>query len=239
LTVPSDIRQRALDALSYGLYLVTAHDEGKLNGMVSNTVFQVSDQPPIAAATVNKRSLTHEYISKTGQFAVSVLAEDAPFTLIGLFGFKSGRDVDKLSQVHHKIGVTGCPLVLEHTLAVFEVKVNGQLDARTHTIFVGEVVSAEVLREGPPMTYAYYHEHLRGKTPKGAPTYREPPTPEKPQERSRDVKKYVCDVCGYVYDPRVGDPTGGVAAGTAFEDLPEDWVCPVCGAGKDQFSEAG
>jgi ferric-chelate reductase [NAD(P)H] len=100
-----------------------------------------------------------------------VLDESAPMTFLGPFGFRSGRDVDKLSKVNYKIGITGCPLVLEHALSVLEAKVIDQIDLGTHTIFIGDTVNAEVLKEGRPLTYRYYQESLKGKAPATAPTY--------------------------------------------------------------------
>jgi len=95
---------------------------------------------------------------------------------------------------------------------------------------VGEVVGGEVLKEDEPLTYAYYHQIKRGVTPRKAPTYIE----EKEEERKK-MQKYRCTVCGYIYDPQKGDPESGVKPGTSFENLPDDWVCPICGAGKDMF----
>ncbi|MEE8640066.1 MAG: flavin reductase [bacterium] len=221
--------------LTYGLYVVTSCADGKANGQIANTVFQVTADPARIAVALNKENLTHEYVSRSGVFGVSVLDKETPMSFIGLFGFKSGRDVDKLADVEHKEGSSGCPVVTENALAVIEASVVGTLDVGTHTIFVGDVVAGEVLRDGEPLTYAYYRDAKKGKAPKAAPTYHAP-TPAAAKARS-DVKmqKYVCQVCGYVYDPAVGDPDSGVAPGTAFEDLPDDWVCPVCGAAKDQF----
>jgi rubredoxin len=104
--------------------------------------------------------------------------------------------------------------------------------------FADDFVAGEVLRAGEPLTCACYRDVKKGKAPKTAPTYHGPP-PAAAKERS-DVRmqKYVCQVCGYVYDPAGGDPDNGVAPGTAFEDLPDDWVCPVCGAAKGQFEPA-
>jgi len=200
---------------------------------------QVTAEPPCIAVAISKNNLTHEYIDKSGEFGISVLDESTPMELIGLFGFKSGRDVDKLSQCEHKIGVTGCPLVTDYVLTVIEARVVQRCDVHTHTIFVGEVVSAEVLRKGKPMTYSYYHQVKKGKASKNAPTYRvtaEKNQPEAKQGRKEEMQNFVCEVCGYVYDPEQGDPDNGIDPGTAFDDLPDDWVCPVCGAGKDQFS---
>ena len=171
MTAP-DVALEALFTLNYGLYVVTSHRGESLNGQISNTVMQVTDTPPRLAAAINKESLTHEFIAESGVFAVTVLAESAPMKLIGLFGFRSGRDVDKLSSVSHETGSTGCPVVRDHALACMETRVEGTLDCGTHTVFVGEVVAGRILGQGRPMTYAYYREVLRGKTPPTAPTYR-------------------------------------------------------------------
>jgi len=234
----SELNRAALRDLSYGLYIVTSHLGDKLNGQIANTVFQVSSEPTRIAISINKQNLTHEYISASGVFAVSVLDEPTPMTFIGLFGFKSGRDIDKLSQASYRKGVTGSPIVTENTLSFLEAKVIGQADAGTHTIFVADVVAGDLLKPGTPLTYAKYHEN-KGKAPKTAPTYIEPEKPKEPRGEEKKMKKYVCDVCGYVYDPAVGDPDNGVAPGTAFEALPDNWVCPVCGAGKEDFSPQG
>lgn len=234
----SEIDLKALFDLSYGLYVVCSHSDEKLNGQIANAVFQVTAEPPRLAVSISKSNLTHEYISNSGVFSISVLDVSTPMEFIGLFGFRSGRDVDKLSQVRYEKGTTGCPCVMDNALSMIEARMIGQLDAGSHTIFLGEVVSARVLSDGNPLTYADYHQIKKGKAPKNAPTYRGgvEEKEEKPEGAGTGMKKFVCDVCGYVYDPAQGDPEHGVAAGTAFEDLPDDWVCPVCEVGKDQFS---
>jgi flavin reductase (DIM6/NTAB) family NADH-FMN oxidoreductase RutF/rubredoxin len=221
--------------LTYGLYVVTACADGKANGQIANTVIQVTADPARIAVALNKENLTHEYVSRGGAFGVSVLDKDTPMKFIGLFGFKSGRDVDKLTEVEYKEGATGCPVVTENALAMIEARVVDSLDVGTHTVFVGDVVAGEVLREGEPLTYAYYREAKGGKAPKTAPTYHGPPPAAEKERSDARMQKYECQVCGYVYDPAKGDPDNGVEPGTAFEDLPDDWVCPVCGAAKDQF----
>lgn len=209
-----------------------------MNGQIANALIQVTVEPPRVAVAVNKNNLTHEYISKSKEFAVSVLDESTPMRLIGLFGFKSGRDVDKLSKCTFEKGITGCPVVTDYVLSVFEARVIDQYDVGTHTVFIGELVSAKVLKEGKPLTYAYYYEVKKGRASKNAPTYRGhlEGKEEKPEKRRKSMRNYICEVCGYVYDPDKGDPDEGIDPGTAFEDLPDDWVCPVCGASKDQFS---
>jgi len=167
----AQVDDMALWSLSYGLYILTSHRDGKQNGMVCNTVFQVTSEPKRIAACVNKENLTHEYISSSGVFAVLVLDEKTPMRFIGLFGFRSGKDVDKLSQVNFMEGGTESPLVIDNALSVMEARVLDQVDVGTHTVFVGEVVASKVLKEGTPLTYAVYRREMKGKAPKNAPTY--------------------------------------------------------------------
>jgi ferric-chelate reductase [NAD(P)H] len=157
--------------LSYGLYIVASLDDGRLNGQVVNTVIQVTSEPPRVAVIINKKNLTHEFILKSKLFSASVLEETTPMIFLGPFGFRSGRDVDKLSKVAFKEGITGCPLITEHALSVLEAEVIDQIDLGTHTVFIGDVVSSEILKKGNPLTYQYYHQVLKGKSPPNAPTY--------------------------------------------------------------------
>ena len=238
--IDTDLDLNALLTLNYGLYIVASCSDGRLNGQISNSVMQITDTPLRLAAAVNRHALTHEYIAESGVLGITVLAESAPMRLIGLFGFRSGRDIDKFSQVTFVIAPTGCPIVLEEALASMDMSVETTVDCETHTVFIGKVISARIIGQGRPMTYAYYREVLGGKTPPTAPTHRasEAARPWKKTKETANMKKYVCDVCGYVYDPAAGDPDNGVAPGTAFEDLPVEWVCPECGAAKDDFSPA-
>ncbi|HIE04737.1 MAG TPA: flavin reductase [Candidatus Latescibacteria bacterium] len=164
---------KALWSISYGLYVVSSRSgEGRLNGQIANSVFQVTSEPPQVAAAINKGNLTHEYIEESGVFAVSVLSQDVTMKFIGLFGFRSGREVDKLSQARYMPGATGVPVVLDYSVSFIEAEVVGSLDVGTHTIFVGRVVAGRVIGGGRPLTYAEYHELKKGKAPKAAPTYR-------------------------------------------------------------------
>jgi flavin reductase (DIM6/NTAB) family NADH-FMN oxidoreductase RutF/rubredoxin len=223
---------QALYKIGYGLYVVCSKKDGKVNGQIANTVIQVCSEPPVIAAALNKQNLTNEYVSTSKVFSVSILSQETPLSFIGNFGFKSGRDVNKFENVNHKNGETGVPIVLDNTLAYLEANVINQMDVGTHTIFAAEVVSADVVKEGEPMTYAYYHQVKRGTTPKTAPTYI-----EEKKEATAKMSKYKCQVCGYIYNPELGDPDGKIKPGTPFEDLPDDWTCPVCGASKDQFDK--
>lgn len=163
--------KKALFKLSYGVYIVTAAMDGKYSGQIANTVFQVTSEPPAVTVCINKQNLTHDFISSSKSLAVSVLSESVPMATIGLFGFKTGRDVDKFAKTNYKIGITGAPVVLDFSIAYFELKITQAVDCGTHTLFVGDVVDCGVLSDDPPMTYAYYHQVKGGKSPKTAPTY--------------------------------------------------------------------
>jgi len=221
---------KALYKLSYGLYIVCSRKGDRLNGQIANTAIQITSEPPTIAVSINKNNLTHEFIKESKVLAVSVLSQDTPLSFIGHFGFKSGRDIDKFEGINYKIGETQAPIVTDNTLAYLEARVIQEIDVGTHTVFIGELVGADVLREGEPMTYAYYHQVKRGTTPKTAPSYI-----EEKKEVTPKMAKYRCTVCGYIYDPELGDPDGDIAPETPFEEIPDDWVCPVCGADKSEF----
>ena len=229
----------ALQKCSYGMYIVCAAKDGRLNGQIVNTVFQITSEPPTVSVSINKQNLTHEYIQAGKAFTVSILPEETPMPFIGLFGFKSGRDIDKLATVNYKMGVIGAPVVVDNTLSYLECEVVGSMDVGTHTIFIGKIVDAVVLQEGRPMTYEYFHRMKGGKAPRTAPTYvKEESAAEKPAEKTGGtMAKYVCTICGYIYDPEQGDPASGVKPGTSFEDVPDSWVCPICGAPKTAFEK--
>ncbi len=223
-----------LHNIGYGMYIVSSFKGQALNGQIANTIFQITSQPTTIAISINKQNLTHEFIVASGFFSVSILSQETPLTLIGQFGFKSGRSEDKFKNVKYKILGSGCPVVLENALGYLEAQVTKQFDCNTHTLFLGEIKAAELLMAGKPMTYDYYHQTKRGVTPQSAPTFikEEMLTP-----KENIMKKYRCTVCGYIYDPAIGDPDGGIAPGTPFEKIPDNWVCPVCGVDKSKFEE--
>ena len=220
-----------LHQLGYGLYVVTSRMDGRSNGQVANALMQVCAEPAAVAVCLNKKNLTHEYIRSSGVFTASVLSEQTPLPFIARFGFRSGRDVDKFEGLDAMTGSTGAPIVKDFCTAYLEAEVEREADAWTHTVFIGRVVATGILAEGVPMSYAFYHDVKRGVTPMSAPNY------VKHHKEEPEVSKYECTVCGYIYDPAAGDPDSGVAPGTAFEDLPDDWVCPVCGAAKSEFGK--
>lgn len=224
----------SLFKLSYPMCIVCSKKDDSINGCIINTVFQLTPEPPMIAVSVNRECLTHEYITESRVFSISVLAEGTPIEFIGRFGFKTGRDIDKFEQINYQVGKTGSAIVLDNTVAVIEVELVDAVDVETHTLFIGRIIACETIDENKiPMTYTYYRNVKGGRTPRSAATYIK--RKEKSERRTKNMKKYKCLLCGYVYDPGVGDPDNGVEAGTAFEDLPDDWVCPECGAGQDEF----
>lgn len=162
---------KTLHKISYGLYVVSSRTGEKFNGQIANTVFQITSEPPIIAVSINKQNLTHEYIRESKVFTVSILSKETPMKFIGHFGFRSGRELDKFKDVNYRVGATGAPIVMENTLGYLEAEIIDSLDVETHTVFIGKIIDAEIIKEGEPMTYAYYHEVKRGKAPKTAPTY--------------------------------------------------------------------
>ncbi len=227
------MNKSALYKISYGIYIVTSGEDGKFNGQIANSMFQVTSNPATVAISINKENYTHELIKRSRKFAVSILSEATPMTFIGLFGFKSGRHVNKLENVQTKTGAAKVPIVVEHAVSYLEAELEKELDCGTHTIFVGNIVDCDILSDAEPMTYAYYQKVKGGKSPKTAPTYHK----EEAKAPVAPADKYVCSVCGYVYDPEKGDPENAVAPGTKFEDLPDSWTCPVCGADKSKFEK--
>lgn len=161
----------ALHKLSYGLYIIGSRKGDRLNGQVANTVFQITSEPPAVAVSINKTNLTHEFIKASRVFTVSVLCESTPLSFIGNFGFKSGKDTDKLKGMNYKIGETKAPIFIDNATAYLEVEVIQEVDVGTHTMFIGSVTAAEILTEEKCMTYQYYHQVKRGTTPKTAPSY--------------------------------------------------------------------
>ena len=161
----------ALHNLSYGMYIVSSAKGGKFNGQIANTVFQITSEPVTVAISINKQNLTHDFIESSSVFCMSVLDESTPLPFIGKFGFRSGKTEDKFKDTKFEVSKSGCPIVLENTIAYIEAKVIEKLDCGTHTLFLGEMTDSKIIADGKPMTYSYYHETKRGTTPPKAPTY--------------------------------------------------------------------
>lgn len=223
------INFEALFKVSYGLYIVCSGDKNEGNGYISNTFFQVTAEPAKFAACCNKDNYTTELIQKHRAFSVSIIDKDTPSEMIGTFGYKSGRDIDKMSGYNIKYSDTGVPIVLDSSIAWLEFKVVQTVDVGTHIMFIGELINAELIDEAKePLTYSYYRQVKKGLAPKNAPTYIDESKLEK-RNTDSSFKKYKCLACGYIYDE--------ADEGVKFEDLPDDWVCPACGSEKSDFME--
>lgn len=196
------IEKTAAFKLSYGLFVLTARDGEKDNGCIINTVQQVTDTPFKISVTVNKNNYTHDMIKKTGVFNVSVLTQSVPFSVFQHYGFKSGRDTDKITGDSMPRSENGVVYLSSFSNALISGRVVDEVDCGTHTLFIAEVTEAQTLSDEKSVTYQYYFDNIKPK-----------PQPEK-------KKGYVCQICGYVYE---GD------------ELPEDFICPVCKHGADAF----
>ncbi|WPC39721.1 rubredoxin [Clostridium sp. JS66] len=229
------IDNKAFYKLSYGLYIVSSISDGKLNAQIANSVFQITSDPAMVAVSINKQNLTHEYIQKSKLIGVSALSVETPMDQVARFGFRSGRDTNKFEGISYKLGESGVPIIEDSTASYFELKVEKEVDVFTHTIFICKVLNAELLKDIDSMTYQYYQDIKRGKISKTPVSQNENKT--EPIKLSKDTPKYKCTVCGYIYDPSVGDPDSGILPGTLFEDIPDNWFCPICGVTKDSFEK--
>ncbi len=147
---------KALLKISCGVYVLTSGNKTQCNGFITSSVVQVSPENPLVIVSVNKQDCTCEPIRQKGTFVVSVLSQETPLSFIESIGFDSGKDFDKLKDLECKVGTTGIKIALNHAVAYFEAKVVNEIDAKTHTIFVGEIFDAELLNDKPPMTYEFY-----------------------------------------------------------------------------------
>ncbi len=162
---------KALHKISYGMYIVTSKIGDEYNGQMTNSVFQVTSDPPVLAISIHNDNYTRRCIDDCSYLVVSVLSKDAPLSLIGRFGFRSGRDMDKMDGIEYRTEETGVPIVLDHTLAYIEAKVEDKIDVGTHVMYLAEVVNADIEKEGEVMTYEYYHKVKRGTLSKKASHY--------------------------------------------------------------------
>ena len=178
--------QKAFYKLTYGLFLLTAREEGRDNGCIINTAIQVANDPPRLAFAVLKANHTHDMIQRTGTFAISSISTSAGFNLFQRFGMQSGREVDKFEGFADvERGGNDLLYLTKGANMTMSGRVVEQMDLGSHTLFVAEVGDAVVLNEEPSCTYAYYQSDI------------------KPKKQEEKKKGWVCKVCGYVYE---GDP---------------------------------
>ena len=193
----------ALYKLTYGMFLLTTEDKGKHNGCIINTCIQVAENPVRIAFSVQKNNLTHDMIMNSAKINVSALTTEADFELFKHFGMQSGRDVDKFAGYDGIAQSANGLYYLTAANMYLSADVLFGSDLGTHTLFIAKVTDAQVLSEAEPCTYAYYHKSV------------------KPAPVASAKGKWVCNVCGYVYE---GD------------ELPDDYICPLCKHGKEDFT---
>ena len=192
----------ALFKIGYGLYVVTSNDGKKDNGLIVNTVTQVTNTPNRVAVTINKANYSHHVIRQTGKMNVNCLSVEAPFSVFENFGFQSGRNADKFAGMETDRTDNGLVILPRYINAVMSLEVEQYVDLDTHGMFICKVTEARVIGSHETMTYTYYQEHV------------------KPKPQTEGKKGYVCKICGYVYEG---------------EELPEDFVCPLCKHGAADF----
>ena len=193
--------KKAMYKLSYGLFVLTAKEDSKDNGCIINTAIQAASEPNQLSICVNKLNYTHDMIKRTGAFTVSVISQNAAFDLFKQFGFQTGRETDKFADFSSCTrGANGIYYITEGTNAYISVKVTKSEDLGSHTMFIGEITDMEVLSEVPSVTYEYYLNNIK-------------PKPQAVDITEEGQTVWRCTICGYEY---VG------------EELPEDFVCPLC-----------
>lgn len=207
------MNKKAFRSFSYGVYIISAWDNGRPTGCTANCAVQITSDPATIAVSINRDNYTNHCINESGRFSVSILSENSDPLLIGTFGFNSGRSMDKFENVDYEL--KNYMPVLKDCCAYVTCEVIDKMETSTHTVFLGKVTDADVLSNDTPMTYAYYHNVIKGTSPKNAPTY---------IDEEKTEGKYVCSICGHVYEGEI-----------PFEDLPDDWVCPICKQPKSAF----
>ena len=204
------MNKKAVNKISYGLYVLSAKQGEKDNACIINTLSQLTSDPLRVSITVNKQNYTHDMILAEGEFTVSLLTQKVPFDYFKRFGFQSGRDVDKFDGFDACArGENGIYYITKYTNAYISGKVISTLDLGSHTLFVADVTAAEVLDEVPSLPYAYYHSDVK-------------PKPAAPSSSSGVKIGWRCKICGYVYEG---------------ENLPADFVCPLCKHGAEDFEK--
>lgn len=245
------MKLKAFHKLSYGMYLIASDYKGKKSGYIANTTFQVTSEPPQIAISCHKDNQTTRVILDSGVFSISVLKKEVNMKIIGDFGFMSSTDIDKFSGINVITAKTGAPIVLDSSVAWFDCKVVKSVDLGSHYLIIGEVLDSDEISDEEPLTYQYYREKYKMYSPKNSPTYiekslldaepaassTEVKVEEPDHEHIFDGESYVCVICGFTYNPEEGDPSMGIAPGTPFEDLPEDYKCPICNASKEYFKK--
>ena len=206
--------------LSYGMYVVGSKEENKDVGCIVNTVVQITSDPMTIAVSINHDNYTNEIIKKTKKFTISILSENTDISVIGTFGYKSSRDINKYENID-VLEMEGMP-ALKNSCGVIVCEVIDTLETSTHTVFLGKILDMKKIKDEKPMTYKYYHEVLKGKSPEKAPTYIKEENKETEKEEKKTKTVWKCKVCGYEVE---------------MDELPDDFVCPICGKDKSYFEK--
>lgn len=210
--------------LTYGLYVLGSYCDGRPVGCVINTCFQVTSDNPSVAISLNKNNYTLEAIRRNPRFSLSIVAEDTDPAIIGKFGFLSSKNVDKYAQFGYHT-LEGAPVVEGNFSGRLVLDAFEFVDCGTHVLVVARVVDT-AKGTGTPMTYAYYHNVIKGKAPQTAPTYRKEEETQKEEAKApaqKTPRRYRCDICGYEVE--------------CEGELPPDYVCPLCGIDRSHFIE--
>lgn len=211
----------SLEDISYGMYLITTSNGKEDAGCIINTLTQITSKNPIVSVSINKNNYTNKILKESNKFAVSIISENIDSQVISKFGYLSSEKENKFENINYELD-NKIKVITDNMCSYLTCEVLNIIDAETHDIFIARVESTKKLSNLKPMTYKYYKEVLKGISPKNAPTYIE-------NKVSTVGKKYRCKICGYIYDNEKEK--------IPFEELPEDFKCPLCGAGKDMFEE--
>lgn len=214
------MQQEALFTISNGLYVLGAKAKVGFAGSLVDAVSQVAVGPNLIIVSCMNTGYTKECIEASGEFSLSVLPQETPPQVVAEFGYQSSRDVNKWVKVN-AVEIDGLPYI-EQSLAKIRAKVVTKMVYPNNTLFIAEVIDAFDCRPGEPLTYKYYRDGYKEKCVKAFNEAKQQPLSEK--KVKTENKKWVCSVCGCVYD---GD--------IPFEELPEDWRCSLCGVGKELF----
>lgn len=216
------MNKEVLNDLSYGMYVISTKYNGKDVGCFVNTVSQITSEEVIISVSINKQNYTNEAIKSAKEFAISILSANSNKDVIGKFGFFTSKEINKFEGFKTIID-SDIKIIDENICGYLMCKLLQVISVDTHDIFIAKVIKCVKKGENRPMTYAYYHDVIKGKAPKNAPTYIE----EEP--KTNEGNKYKCIICGHIYDETVES--------IKFEDLPDNWRCPICGVGKDKFKK--
>lgn len=209
------MNNKILRDLNYGVYVIGSKDGDKNVGCIANSVMQITSDPVTIAISINNDNYTNNCIKKCNCFSISVLNEESNSEIIGTFGFSTSKEVDKYDKFDYEVKEQMPVIMDSNGYIICEVK--NILEAGTHTIFIGQVITMDKYKDKKAMTYSFYHEVLKGKSPKNAPTYIE----ENVLEEIKN-NRWKCKICGYIYEG---------------EELPMDFRCPICKQKREFFEK--